>query len=317
MIPAQRIALVALAVALMPLGCGERSADATRVALITNGSSDFWAIARSGVQEAERSTGVVCDFHMPAEANAEAQQRLIETVVARGARALAISPLDSDNQVQALNEAAQALHLICVDSDAPRSKRLAYVGTDNVGAGRAAGGLLKEVLPSGGRIMLFVGRLDAQNAKERMQGIREVIAGSGIEIVDVRTDLGDPAKAKANVQDTLAAHPDIAGLVGLWSYDGPAILTAVEEAGRAGKVAIVTFDEEEAVLAGIERGVIAGTIVQDPWRFGHDAVVLMAKLARGEPTGVPASGLLDVPVRTIRRADIPAFRADLRAKLGR
>ncbi|MBK6939115.1 MAG: sugar-binding protein [Planctomycetes bacterium] len=317
MIPAPRISPAALILALAVLGCGERSADATRVAFITNGSADFWAIARSGVQEAERSTGVTCDFHVPAEANAEAQQRLIETVIARGARALAISPLDSDNQVPMLDEAAKALQLVCVDSDAPRSKRLAYVGTDNVGAGRAAGNLLKEILPSGGRIMLFVGRMDAQNAKERTQGIREAIAGSGVEIVDIRTDLGDPAKAKANVQDTLAAHPDIAGLVGLWSYDGPAILTAVEEAGRAGRVAIVTFDEEDAVLAGIERGVIAGTIVQDPWRFGHDAVVLMAKLARGEPTGAPPSGIIDVPVRTIRRADVAAFRADLRAKLGR
>lgn len=317
MIPALRISLASGALALGLFACGDRSADTTRVAFITNGSSDFWAIARAGVQEAERSTGVACEFHMPAEANAEAQQRLIETVIARGARALAISPLDSDNQVPMLDEAAKALALVCVDSDAPRSKRIAYVGTDNVGAGRAAGALLKEVLPGGGRIMLFVGRMDAQNAKERTQGIREAIAGSGIEIVDIRTDLGDPAKAKANVQDTLAAHPDIAGLVGLWSYDGPAILTAVEEAGRAGKVAIVTFDEEEAVLAGIERGVIAGTIVQDPWRFGHDAVVLMAKLTRGEPTGAPASGILDVPVRTIRRADVAAFRADLRAKLGR
>jgi ribose transport system substrate-binding protein len=306
-----------LLLGLMTGSCGDRGSNATRVAFITNGSSDFWAIAKAGVQEAERSTGVVCDFHMPAEANAEAQQRLIETVIARGSSALAISPLDSDNQVPMLDEAAKALRLVCVDSDAPRSKRLAYVGTDNVAAGAAAGALLREVLPKGGRIMLFVGRMDAQNAKERTQGIRESIAGSGIEIVDVRTDLGDPAKAKANVQDTLAAHPDIAGLVGLWSYDGPAILSAVEEAGRAGSVAIVTFDEEEAVLAGIERGVIAGTIVQDPWRFGHDAVVLMAKLARGQATDVPASGIVDVPVRTIRRTDVAAFRADLRTKLGR
>lgn len=312
-----RGALGAFVIAFGATSCGDRSGDAIRVALITNGSSDFWAIAKAGVHEAERTAGVSCDFHMPAEANAEAQQRLIETVVARGARALAISPLDSDNQVPMLDEAAKALHLVCVDSDAPRSKRLAYVGTDNVAAGRAAGSLLKDVLPAGGRIMLFVGRMDAQNAKERTQGIREAIAGSAIEILDVRTDLGDPAKAKANVQDTLAAHPDIAGLVGLWSYDGPAILSAVEEAGRAGKVAIVTFDEENAVLAGIERGVIAGTIVQDPWRFGHDAVLLMARLARGEASGVPASGIIDVPVRTIRKADVAAFRADLRQKLGR
>src|SRR5207244_5379388 len=53
------------------------------------------------------------------------------------------------------------------DSDAPDSNRMAYIGTDNIAAGKQAGALIREALPNGGKIMLFVGKIDAQNAKER------------------------------------------------------------------------------------------------------------------------------------------------------
>ena len=88
---------------------------------------------------------------------------------------------------------------------------------------------------AGGRIALFVGKLDARNAQERLQGIKEAIAGSKIEIIDVRTDDTDQVRAKANVSEMLVSHPDVAALVGLWSYNGPAILNAVRDAGRIGR----------------------------------------------------------------------------------
>ena len=72
-----------------------------------------------------------------------------------------------------------------------RRDRVCYIGTDNVAAGRQAGQLIREAIPEGGSIMLFVGKLDAQNAQERIQGIREALAGSNIRIIDVRTDDAD------------------------------------------------------------------------------------------------------------------------------
>src|ERR671930_56133 len=86
--------------------------------------------------------------------------------------------------------------LITTDSDAPQSNRLAYIGTDNVAAGRQAGEEIKKALPNGGKIALFVGTMDADNARERVQGIKEAIAGTKVELVDVFTDQVDFAKAK-------------------------------------------------------------------------------------------------------------------------
>ena len=159
---------------------------------------------------------------------------------------------------------------------------MCYIGTDNVAAGRQAGQLIREAIPDGGSIMLFVGKLDAQNAQERIQGIKEALEGSTIRIIDVRTDDADDVRAKANAADTLVRYPDIKGLVGLWSYNGPAILNAVREAGKVGRVQIVAFDEADETLAGVKDGAIHGTVVQQPYEFGYQAIVRMAQAVRGD-----------------------------------
>ena len=159
-----------------------------------------------------------------------------------------ISPIDPANMTALLDSVAEQTLLVTHDSDAPGSKRLAYVGTDNVAAGRAAGREIAKALPDGGEIVIFVGRLDAQNARERKQGIEEALQGTGIEILDTRLDQGDQARAQENAEAMIVAHPGVDALVGLWSYNGPAILQAVRSAGKIGAIEIVCFDEETATL---------------------------------------------------------------------
>src|SRR5213076_1833747 len=92
-------------------------------------------------------------------------------LLARGIYGIAISPIDAANQVGFLDEVAAKTNIITHDSDAPASKRLCFVGMDNYKAGRAAGKLVKEALPDGGKIMIFVGRLEQLNAQQRRQGV--------------------------------------------------------------------------------------------------------------------------------------------------
>src|SRR5262249_48968181 len=198
-------------------------------------------------------------------------------LMAKGTDGIAISPVDPENQTPLINSTAKQALVFTQDSDAPKSDRACYVGTDNVAAGRQAGQLIKEVLPGGGKIMLFVGKLDARNAQERIQGIKEALQGSNIEIIDTRTDDVDSVRAKSNAADTLVRYPDIKALVGLWSYNGPAILNAIKEANKVGQVKIVTFDEADETLAGIREGAIYATVVQQPFEFGYQAIKLMAQ----------------------------------------
>ena len=292
--------------------------SAKRLAFVTNNASDFWAIARKGTEKADAELAdVSVDFRIPPDGTAAQQRGIIDDLLAKGIDGIAISPVDPNNQTALINETAKQALVFTQDSDAPQSERTAYVGTDNVAAGRQAGTLIKEALPDGGKIMVFVGKKDARNAQERFQGIQEVLKDSKVEIVDVRTDDADRVRAKANVADTLVKYPDIKALVGLWSYNGPAIVNALKEAGKLNQVKVVCFDEEDETLAGVKAGTIYATVVQQPFEFGYQAIKMMAQVLGGDKSGIPANKQIIVPTLIIKQADVEAFTTKINQLRGR
>jgi len=298
-------------------GCARERSSTRRLAFITNNAADFWTIARKGTEKADAElTDVMVEFRL-GDGTAAAQKRIVDDLLAKGVDGIAISPVDPANQTAMLNDAAKQALVFTHDSDAPDSMRECYVGTDNVAAGRQAGALIKEALPQGGKIALFVGKLDARNAQERLQGIKAAIAGAKIEVIDVRTDDTDQVRAKANVAEMLVAHPDVAALVGLWSYNGPAILNAVRDAGKIGQVKIVAFDEDDETLTGVKGGAIVGTVVQQPFEFGYQSITLLERALTGDRSGVPASKQLFIPTMVIRQNGVDEFRAKLTQLRGR
>jgi ribose transport system substrate-binding protein len=288
------------------------------LAFVTNNAADFWTIARKGTEQAAKDVpNVTVDFLIPSQATAAEQKSIIDDLLTKGVDGIAMSPIDPANQIQMINDAAKQALIFTQDSDAPSSSRTCYIGTDNKAAGKQAGELIKQALPDGGKIMIFVGKKDAQNAQDRFEGIKEALEGSKVQIVDERTDGTDTVVAKSNVSDTLVTVPDIAGLVGLWSYNGPAILNAVKEADKIGKVKIVCFDEDPQTLAGVKSGAIYGTVVQQPFEFGRLAITNMAKVLRGDKSVVPADGRIIVPTLEIDKSKVDDFSAKLDELLGR
>src|SRR5215207_5309378 len=289
-----------------------------KLAFVTNNASDFWIIARKGTEKAAAEIpGLEVEFRIPSDGTAAEQQRVVDDLLAKGIQGIAISPVDPANQTPMLNRAASQTLVVTQDSDAPNSNRVCYIGTDNVQAGRQAGELVKEALPQGGKIMVFVGVLDAANAQQRYQGLKEALAGSNVQIIDVRTDNTDRVRAKSNASDSLVNNPDIAGMVGLWSYNGPAILAAVREANKVDKVKIVAFDEEDETLSGIKDGAIYATVVQQPFEFGYRSMELMSKILGGDKSLVPASKQILVPTKAIKRDNVEAFTKEINTLRGR
>jgi ribose transport system substrate-binding protein len=283
-------------------------AGKTKLAFITNNTANFWVFAKRGCEKAAaESSDLEVDFRINSDATPAEQRRIIEDLMAKGVKGIAISPVDPLNQKPFIDELAEKITVITCDSDIPGSKRKCYIGTDNVAAGRQAGDMIKEVLPNGGKIMLFVGKKDTQNAKERIQGIKEAIAGTKIEIIDVRTDDVDQVRAKSNVADALVKYPDLACCVGLWNYNGPAILNAITDAGKLGKVKIVCFDENEETLTGVRDGHIYGTVVQQPFEFGYRSMKVLANIVQGTDVNVPANGMMIVPTVIIKKDNVGPF----------
>jgi len=312
------VALAAtLALALAPW-VTTAQAKKVKLAFVTNNAADFWTICRAGcLKAAEENPDIDVDFQMLGDPSAGGQKRVVDDLLARGIDGMAISPVDPSNETPMLNDAAQQITVFCSDSDAPNSQRACYIGTNNEDAGKQAGGLIKEALPSGGKIMLFVGKLDAQNAKDRIAGIREALDGSNVQILDIRTDDTDAVRAKANAQDTLVKYPDISALVGLWSYNGPAILGAVRDAGKAGQVKIVCFDSDAETLAGIKSGDIYATVVQQPFEFGRLSMLNLAKVINGDSSVVPPTKQIFIPTLAIKKENVDDFVAQQNKLLGK
>lgn len=316
-----RVVLVLAAViSFMAVGCSKSggSSGKFRIAFVTNNAADFWSIARRGCEQADSELpNVEVEFRIPSDGTAAEQRRIIDDLLAKGVSGIAISPVDPTNQTQMINALAKQLVVITQDSDAPNSDRACYLGTDNQAAGRQAGQLIKEALPQGGKIMIFVGKMDAQNAQDRFRGIKQALDGSNIEIIDVRTDDTDTVRAKANAADTLVKYPEIAALVGLWNYNGPAILNAVKDADKVGTVKIVCFDEDDATLAGVKEGSIYATVVQQPYEFGYQSVQLMAKILSGDRSVIPSNKQMIIPTLVIKRDNVDEFTKKINQLRGR
>ncbi|MSU41892.1 MAG: sugar ABC transporter substrate-binding protein [Pedosphaera sp.] len=317
-------------------GAGTGSSAKTqnpRIAYVCNGVASFWTIAKVGAEKAGADLNANVSVHMPAEGISD-QKRIIEDLITRGVEGLAVSPIDPANQIDLLNKAAKQTLLITHDSDAPQSDRLLYIGMDNYTAGRLCGALVKEALPNGGTVMIYIGRLEQDNSKRRRQGVIDeildrpnnpanfdvpgtVLKNGKYTILGTLTDQFDRVKGKANAEDTLSKHPDIGCMVGLFGYNPPLLLEALKQAGKLNQVKVVAFDEDDATLQGIKDGTVHGTVVQNPYMYGYKSVEVLLALRKGDKAATPASKFIDIPARQIRKDTVDAFWNDLKAKLGK
>jgi ribose transport system substrate-binding protein len=302
------------------LGCGggRDAASKPRVSFITNCVDPFWDLAIAGAKAAGEEYGVEVLDYCPPSAAIDEQVRRVEDDLTRGVDGIAISPLDADNMVAMIDAAAEQTHVITHDSDAPASQRRCFIGCDNYAAGRAVGKLVKKAIPDGGEVMLFIGRLEQDNSKKRRQGVIDEllgrapdstrrdpndgpISGNGYTILGTLTDNGDTMAAQSKAEDALTNHADLDVMVGLFAYNPPACLAAIESQGRAGEVQVVGFDEHRATIQAILGGKVVGTVSQNPYQYGYESVRILKGLIDGDESVLPAGGVLRVEFAVYER----------------
>jgi len=315
-----------------PTTSNSSSGEKNDVAFITNGIASFWVIAQKGAEKAGKDLGVNVEVRMPPQGVTD-QKRMVQELLAQGVDGIAISPIDPDNQNDLLQEIADNSILITQDSDAPDSPRQCYIGMDNYAAGRMCGELVKEALPDGGELVLFVGRLGQANARLRRQGVIDElmdrshdntryddpgkpIINDKYTILDTRTDDFDFPQAKANAQDSIAKYPDLKCMVGLFAYNPPLCLEAIRDAGKLKEIKVVSFDEDETSLQGIVDGTVVGTVVQNPYQYGYESVRVLNALANGDKSVIPENKIMHIPARKITKDNVKEFWAELKSLIG-
>jgi ribose transport system substrate-binding protein len=335
-----RLALPGLVLALAMPACGEGAGagagggaagpggtPATRAITIglvakSQGNAVFQA-AHAGALAAARELGpargvqVLIDWQTPPEEDALRQAQAVEQLARAGVAGIAVSCSDAEALTPAIDKAVElGSHVICFDSDAPRSRRFAFFGTDDVTCGQAVMRELSTALDGRGTIAILAGNAAAPNLQKRVAGVREeLLRHPGITLLDdgVYYHPEVPEQAAETMRRAQGTHPEIDGwaLVGGWP-----LYTRVDLGWEPGAPKIVSVDALPSQLPYLTDGYVELLLAQDCFGWGHRSVeVLLEKILDGkDPDGGPR--LID-PLTSVRAADVPEWERKWEAWLGR
>lgn len=260
-----------LATSFVSTGMAAQKTERYAMVVFLKGSEFFnWAYA--GMRDAAALLGphVQVSLHGPAEWDASLEARTIDQLVATKVDGILVTAGEANALVPSINRAiAAGIPVITFDSDAPASKRLGFVGTNQYNAGYAAGKAMAEWLKGQGQVGIstFPG---PDHLAKRVQGFKDALAeyGPKIKIVATVNDEGDVAKAETVITAMLQANPNINGIFAAHGNPSAAAAVAVRNLGMQGKVNILGFDFGMPVIELIEKGEIRGTVGQDPYLMG-------------------------------------------------
>jgi len=300
---------------------GGEAAAAGEITVVVIGKSvhPYWSNVETGTMDAGEDLGVTAIFWVPTQEDIDAQISTIESYIAQGVDGIAVAPSDPVAMAPYIKKAMDAgIPTITLDTDAPDSERLCYVGTSNKAAGVEAGEAMVDLLPDGGDVAAGTGSLTAMNSLERIEGFEEGIEGTDITLIEpVNNDGEDSTKALELANSTLVANPDLAGAFGVYAYNGPAWAKAVKEQGLVGDVKIVAFDATDEHIDYVKEGVIQVLVAQREYFQGYKSVELLTLMAQKgieegmAEYGVPDSKIVDTGVNVVTLDGLKDYADDL------
>jgi ribose transport system substrate-binding protein len=269
-------------------------------------NNPYFDIVRQGANDAAKKMKLPApDWVGATDADAGKQVAMINDLISRGVQGIAIAPNAPDSVNSVIARAiAKKIPVICFDADAPQSKRIAYVGTDNYAGGKNAGAEMKRVLSGGGDVLIVTGGLGAFNLNERIRGFKDGIAGTPIKVASVQACDDDQAKAHRIIQDYLLAHPETKGIfaAGLWG-----VLPAgqiLKQKGLAGKIKVVGFDTLNDELKLVKDGSVQALVGQRPYEMGRKSIEILNDLHNGKQ---PPQKIIDTGTAVVTSANVDQF----------
>jgi len=251
------------------------------IAMVVNVAADYWKAGQVGFQKGCADLGLSsskCTYFAPPNGKLTEQNSEMETLRSQGITGYSISAIDPTSAAGTIHtDVSKGLSVLAIDSPLPGTDAASlYLGTPNYTAGQQAGEAMKQVLGGKGKVAVLVGSLTAANATQRIQGFEDALKGSGITVAQKVNDNLSAATATSDAETILANNPDVNGLYGVYSYDGPALAQAVQSAGKSSSVHIVSDDSDAQTLGFIKSGVISGTVVQMPYQQGYTGAYILA-----------------------------------------
>jgi ribose transport system substrate-binding protein len=317
-----------LAMGLALASCGTESyhqKEERYVFVTTNINLPYWQEAEAGFQDGAKWLGVKAEFSGPEKFSPEEELAAFQKAVAEKPSGILLSASRVDLFKDAIDGAiAQGIPVICIDSDAPNSKRVTFIGTDNFRAGMESGKRMSDLLKGQGRIVI-VSIPGQNNLDERVRGVNEAFKKSpGIKVAQTLDDKGDPRSANDQISTLLAktSKEKIDGIICLEASGGSGAAEALHRLDLSGKVPIVAFDKDPETLDFVEKGVISATIAQKPYVMSyyglkflddlhHNAVHEFKEWNTAPVTPMPT--FVDTGTAVVDKSNLKAFRDALAA----
>jgi ribose transport system substrate-binding protein len=242
----------------------------------------FFIETSIGAEEEAAALGVKVINTGPDRFDVQQQIDIVEQLIADRVDGIAIGPTDPIALTPVINQAIETgIQVICLADDAPRSKRLAFIGTDDDSAGRMMGRLVADLLGNRGKILVSMGVPTQYILNVRLKATREVLAQyPQIEVLDIRSGEGNPEKTLANIEAMVQAHPYFDALIGIDAAAGPAAIIVWKAKGLTQPV--ITYDDTSDILQGIRDGKITISLAQKQYLWGKLAVRRLNELCDGK-----------------------------------
>jgi ribose transport system substrate-binding protein len=283
--------------------------------MVVNILATYWVAGQKGNARAAAELGIPAHYEGPSQGQLATQVSMYQTLTSTGATGMATSVIDPKSEGAVINKAvAKGMAVVAIDSPVPASvKAFTYLGTPNFTAGQAAGAAMKKALPNGGDVAILTGSLTAPNALQRIAGFKAALAGSNVKVTTTQNDAGVAATASSNATAVIASNPNLKGIYGVYSYDGPAAAVAVKAKNDLGKIQVVADDNEPGTVAGLKDGSVYASIIQQPYMQGYignylaTAIhVLGAAKVKALMKPFLTGGVLSTGVGTLTKANLTA-----------
>src|SRR5215475_9378141 len=241
------------------------------VFVASNVNLPYWQEAQAGLTDAAQQMGVKAELTGPEKFDPQEQLTSFQKVVESKPAGILISVTRPELLQDAINGAvAQGIPVITVDSDAPGSRRVMFVGTDNFRAGAESGKRMGEILKGQGQVVIVT--IPGQfNLDERARGVNEAMKKySGIKVVQTIDDKVDPRVANDSISALLKGKAKIDGIICLEASGGSGAAEALHRLDA--KIPIVGFDKDPETLDWIDRDGITATVTQKPYVMAYYAI---------------------------------------------
>lgn len=247
-------------------------------------SNPYWQDVREGAEAAAKEKGVIVEFQGPDYASVEEGIRLINMAYAANVSGIITYIQDGDRYNSVINKIVDSgIPIVTIDSDAEKSKRLSYVGTDNVNAGKVGAKEIITEIGIEGDIGIIIGGKQVKNQVERVAGFTSYInENSNLKITNIESSDSYLLQAELVAKKILTDNSNIRAIFCTSSQDGIGAAKVIKSMGLVGKVKIVAFDALSETLALIKEGIISSTIAQNPYAMGWESVNTVLSIIEGE-----------------------------------